>query len=113
MDRGGITAYIQSVLKIDSTAFLDGAPFDFILHPSAVEGEKGLDDFVSLVKIFLAYGGFAMQGNVISGEVLKEAQQNPEKYATLQVRVCGWNEYFVKLSKVKQDMFIKQCEVSG
>ena len=37
----------------------------------------------------------------------------PEKYATLQVRVCGWNEYFVKLSKVKQDMFIKQCEVSG
>ena len=113
MDRGGITAYMQSVLKIDSTAFLDGAPFDFILHPSAVEGEKGLDDFVSLVKIFLAYGGFAMQGNVISGNVLKEAQQNPEKYATLQVRVCGWNEYFVKLSKVKQDMFIKQCEVSG
>ena len=113
MDRGGITAYMQSVLKIDSTAFLDGAPFDFILHPSAVEGEKGLEDFVSLVKIFLACGGFAMQGNVISGEVLKEAQQNPEKYATLQVRVCGWNEYFVKLSKVKQDMFIKQCEVSG
>lgn len=112
MDRGGITAYMQSVLKIDSTAFLDGAPFDFILHPSAVEGEKGLDDFVSLVKIFLAHGGFAMQGNVISGNVLKEAQQNPEKYATLQVRVCGWNEYFVKLSKVKQDMFIKQCEVS-
>ena len=113
MDRGGITAYMQSVLKIDSASFLDGVPFDFILHPSAVEGEKGLEDFVSLVKIFLTCGGFAMQGNVISGEVLKEAQQNPEKYATLQVRVCGWNEYFVKLSKVKQDMFIKQCEVSG
>jgi formate C-acetyltransferase len=113
MDRGGITAYMQSVLKIDSSSFVDGVPFDFILHPSAVEGEKGLEDFISLVKIFLACGGFAMQGNVISGDVLKEAQQSPEKYATLQVRVCGWNEYFVKLSKVKQDMFIKQCEVSG
>ncbi len=113
MDKGGITAYMQSVLKIDSASFLDGVPFDFILHPSAVEGEKGLDAFVSLVKIFLAQGGFAMQGNVISGDVLKEAQQNPEKYATLQVRVCGWNEYFVKLSKTKQDMFIKQCEVLG
>ena len=113
MDRGGITAYMQSVLKIDSSFFLDGVPFDFILHPSAVEGEKGLKDFVSLVKIFLACGGFAMQGNVVSRDVLKEAQQNPEKYATLQVRVCGWNEYFVKLSKIKQDMFIKQCEVSG
>ena len=112
MDRGGVTAYMQSVLKIDSTSFLDGVPFDFILHPSAVEGEKGLEDFVSLVKIFLAHDGFAMQGNVISGNMLKEAQLNPEKYATLQVRVCGWNEYFVKLSKIKQDMFIKQCEVS-
>ena len=113
MDRGGITAYMQSVLKIDSASFLDGVPFDFILHPSTVEGEKGLKDFISLVKIFLDCGGFAIQGNVISGDVLKEAQQNPEKYSTLQVRVCGWNEYFVKLSKVKQDMFIKQCEVSG
>lgn len=113
MDRGGITAYMQSVLKIDSASFLDGAPFDFILHPSAVEGEKGLEDFVSLVKIFLACGGFAMQGNVVSGDTLREAQKNPEKYSTLQVRVCGWNEYFVKLSKIKQDMFIKQCEVSG
>jgi formate C-acetyltransferase len=54
-----------------------------------------------------------MQGNVVSGETLKAAQKNPEKYATLQVRVCGWNEYFVKLTKIKQDMFIKQCEVSG
>ena len=113
MDRGGITAYMQSVLKIDSASFLDGVPFDFILHPSAVEGDKGLDDFVSLIKIFLACGGFAIQGNVICGDTLREAQLNPEKYSTLQVRVCGWNEYFVKLSKVKQDMFIKQCEVSG
>ncbi len=113
MDRGGITAYMQSVLKINSASFLDGVPFDFILHPSAVEGEKGLHDFVSLIKIFLACGGFAIQGNVISGDVLRAAQRNPEKYATLQVRVCGWNECFVKLSKIKQDMFIKQCEVSG
>ena len=113
MDRGGITAYMQSVLKIDSASFLDGVPFDFILHPSAVEGDKGLDDFVSLIKIFLACDGFAIQGNVICGDTLREAQLNPEKYSTLQVRVCGWNEYFVKLSKVKQDMFIKQCEVSG
>ncbi len=113
MDRGGITAYMQSVLKIDSASFVDGGPLDFILHPSAVEGEKGLADFMSLVRAFLDNGGFCIQGNIVSQAVLKEAQLHPEKYATLQVRVCGWNEYFVKLSKVKQDMFIKQCEVSG
>lgn len=113
MDRAGITGYIQSVLKIDSSAFVDATVLDFILHPSAVEGQKGLEDFKSLIKIFFTNGGFAAQGNIVSQETLKDAQQHPEKYATLQVRVCGWNEYFVKLNKTKQDMFIKQCEVSG
>jgi formate C-acetyltransferase len=103
---------MQSVLKIDSSSYVDGVPFDFILHPSAVEGDKGLCDFVSLFKVFLELGGFAFQGNVISGDTLKEAQIHPEKYSTLQVRVCGWNEYFVKLSRIKQDLFIKQCEVN-
>ena len=110
-DTNGITAFLQTVLKIDSTAFLNGAPCDFVLHPTAVEGEKGLCDFLSLIEIFFSAGGFAMHGNVFNKEMLIEAQQNPEKYKNLQVRVCGWNEYFVKLNKATQDMFIKQCEV--
>ena len=112
-DRGGITAYMQTLLKIDSSTFVNGAPCDFILHPSAVEGEKGLKDFVSLIKIFFARGGFALQGNIFNAEMLKQAQKDPEKYATLQVRVCGWNEYFVKLTKEMQDKFIRQCEVDS
>ena len=43
-------------------------------------------------------------------EDLKKAQKEPEKYKNLQVRVCGWNVYFVDLEKVLQDAFIKQCE---
>lgn len=109
MDRGGITAYMQSVLKIKADDFVDATVLDFILHPSAVQGEKGLSDFMSLMKIFFASGGFAAQGNIINREMLTEAQKNPEKYSTLQIRVCGWNEYFVKLGRVKQDMFIAQC----
>lgn len=113
MDRDGITAYMQSVLKIDASSYLDAAPLDFVMHPSAVEGDKGLEDFASLIRIFFANGGFAAQGNIINGDTLRDAQEHPERYATLQVRVCGWNEYFVKLSRVKQDMFIKQCEVNA
>ena len=110
MDRGGITAYMQSILKINSAAFLNSAILDFTLHPSAVEGEKGLDDFCSLIKIFFSQCGFAVQGNVVSSETLQAALDEPQKYATLQVRVCGWNEYFVKMSKEKQELFIKRSE---
>ncbi len=110
MDRNGITALMQSILKIDSADFIDSAVLDFVLHPSAVKGEKGLLDFYSLIKVFFAQGGFSIQGNIVNSEMLKEAQANPEKYATLQVRVCGWNEYFVKMERDKQDMFIRQNE---
>ena len=110
MDRAGITGYMSSVLKINSEAFLNSAIFDFVLHPSAIEGDKGLTDFVSLCKIFFDHGGFAMQGNVVSRENLIEAQKDPAKYATLQIRVCGWNEYFVRMSKAKQDHFILSSE---
>ena len=110
MDRAGITGYMSSVLKINSAAFLNSAIFDFVLHPSAVEGEKGLSDFVSLCKIFFDHGGFAMQGNVVNRDTLIEAQNDPAKYSTLQIRVCGWNEYFVRMSKSKQDYFIASSE---
>ena len=110
MDRAGITGYMSSVLKINTEAFLNSAIFDFVLHPSAVEGEKGLSDFTSLCRIFFEQGGFAMQGNVVNRETLLEAQREPEKYSTLQIRVCGWNEYFVRMPKSKQDYFIASSE---
>lgn len=110
MDRKGITAYMNSVLKIDTPAFMNAAILDFYLHPSSVSGEKGLTDFKSLIKVFFDAGGFAVQGNVLSSKTLVEAQKNLEKYRNLQVRVCGWNEYFVKMDKDKQDMFIRQFE---
>ena len=83
---------------------------DIVLHPSAVSGEDGLDAFYSVLMTYFAQGGMAMHGNVFDATTLKKAQENPQQYANLQVRVCGWNAYFVNLSKLEQDAFIKQAE---
>ena len=109
MERQGITAAMRSVLSIDTTNLVNAAVFDFIIHPSAVEGERGMDAFASLARTYFACGGMVFQGNVFSIEDLYAAQQNPEKYANLQVRVCGWNEYFGKMSEEKQNDFIARC----
>ena len=42
--------------------------------------------------------------------MLRAAQREPQKYKNLQVRVCGWNVYFVNLSKQEQDEFIARAE---
>ena len=110
MDRNGISAYILSVVSLDTTDFLDGAVLDFILHPSMVEGTAGLEAMYKMVETYFAMGGESIQGNVMNVEQLIEAQQKPEKYKTLQIRVCGWNEYFVNMQKDVQDMFIQQMK---
>ena len=53
-----------------------------------------------------------MHCNVFNADTLKAAQKEPEKYKNLQVRVCGWNAYFISLTKTEQDAFIKQAEVA-
>ncbi len=110
MDKQGVTALINSVSQMDHRKFPNGTVLDIVLHPSAVSGNDGLDAFYVLLKTYMRKGGMAMHGNIFNPDDLKKAQQDPERYKNLQVRVCGWNAYFVNLSKVEQDCFIKQSE---
>ena len=110
MDKKGITALINSVTKIDQTEFPNGVVLDIVLHPSAVSGEDGLEAFLGILKTYFVMGGMALHGNVFDVHTLRAAQNDPEKYKTLQVRVCGWNAYFVNLSQDEQDAFILQAE---
>jgi len=113
MDKKGITALINSVTKFDHSKFPNGSVLDFVLHPSAVSGEDGLAAFYGILMTYFKKGGLAMHGNVFNAADLKKAQQDPGRYKNLQVRVCGWNAYFVNLSKAEQDAFIRQAENCG
>ena len=106
MDKSGITALVNTVTSLDFTKTPNGSVLDFMLHPSAVKGEDGLEAFVSLVKTYFAKGGYAIQGNVISEETLRDAQAYPERYTALQIRVTGWSVYWNALSREEQDHYI-------
>lgn len=110
MDREGVTALIRSATAVDYTDTPNGTVLDVVLYAGAVEGDAGICAMETLLETFMARRGFAMQINVLSPAVLRAAQENPEKYATLQVRLCGWNVYFTALSRVEQDEFIRQTE---
>lgn len=109
-DKNGVTDLIHTVTKIDFTQIPNGTALDLMLHTSAVEGEEGLTAMLGILKVFLMQGGIGVQINVLSPEVLKKAQKDPEKYSTLQIRLCGWNVYFVNLSRLEQDEFIRRAE---
>ena len=47
-----------------------------------------------------------MQIDVADNQVLLDAQQHPEKYSNLAVRISGWSARFVTLDKEWQQMII-------
>ncbi len=52
-------------------------------HPSALQTEEDLRKLSLMIKTHLSRGGKHVQFNVVSGETLIKAQQNPEQYRDL------------------------------
>lgn len=107
-DREGATAIVKSYCKSDLKQTVSGAALDIKLLPSAVAGENGIEALVSLMRGFVLLGGHFMQPDIADTALLKAAQEHPEDYQTLSVRVSGWNARFVTLCKEWQDMIIAQ-----
>ena len=107
-DREGATAVIKSYCKSDLRRAVNGAALDVKLLPMAVNSENGLEAIVALIRGFVELDGFFMQLDVADAELLRAAQEHPEEYQTLSVRVSGWNARFVTLNREWQDMIIAQ-----
>ena len=47
---------------------------------------------------------------MVDAETLREAQEHPEQYRDLIVRVAGYSDYFCDLGKALQDEIIARTE---
>jgi len=112
-DKNGPTAVIRSVNKIDTSKAGHGAVLDLKFHPSALEGDKGLEKLISFVDSALKGEHIiTLQVNVVDRETLLRAKENPEGYRDLLVRVRGFSAYFVHLDPWMQEQIIERTELS-
>ena len=109
-DTEGPTALLGSVAHLDACDLPGDFPLDVALLPGSVSGEKGLVAMRTLIETYFANGGLVIQFNIHDAETLRDAQRHPERYANLQVRVCGWNVRWNDIPKVEQDKFIRRAE---
>jgi formate C-acetyltransferase len=108
-DRNGPTAVVKSVAKLDH-AKTGGTLLNQKLMPQLLADEAGIDKLASLVRTYFRLDGHHIQFNVVDAKTLREAQQNPEKYRDLIVRVAGYSDYFVDIGKKLQDEIISRTE---
>jgi formate C-acetyltransferase len=110
-DIYGPTAVIKSAAKMDHLR-TGGTLLNQKFTPSVVAGEEGLNHMANLVKTYFNMDGHHIQFNVIDKNTLIKAQQNPDEYRDLIVRVAGYSDHFRNLSKALQDEIIERTEQS-
>jgi pyruvate formate-lyase/glycerol dehydratase family glycyl radical enzyme len=111
-DVNGPTAMVNSVAKLDHIRAGNGTLLNMKFSPSAVSGETGRDNFISLIDSYFDQKGMHCQFNIISRDTLEDAMKHPENYRDMVVRVAGYSAIFVELSKPLQYDIMGRTELS-
>jgi formate C-acetyltransferase len=80
------------------------------LSPSAVAGPEGTRKLMSFIRTACDLKMWHLQFNIVNRQTLLAAQEDPEKYRNLLVRVAGYSAYFVDLTPQLQDEIIHRTE---
>lgn len=106
-DKSGPTAILNSVKKLNTELITNGTSLLLDFHPNSLKE----DIFIPLIKsYFKPMGGYHIQFNVVGKDTLCKAQQNPDDYRGLVVRIAGYSVLFTELTKVAQNDIIARTQ---
>ena len=107
-DSQGPTAVLKSVSKLDNYLLSNGTLLNVKFTPATLAGDGGLNKLADFLQAFCKLKLQHIQFNVVNADTLREAQQRPQDFAGLVVRVAGYSAFFVELSKEIQDDIIRR-----
>lgn len=111
-DTKGATAVIKSVSKINLESMSLGMAHNFKFTRRSLCTPEGRAGVTTLLRTASILGNAQMQFNCVDTEQLLKAQQHPEEYRDLIVRVAGYCAFFVELCKEVQDEIISRTVLS-
>ena len=109
-DTEGPGAVLKSVSHLPHDRFVQGTLLNMKIEPEMLNSENGIMQMMALLKSMCSLGIFHVQFNVIDRETLLAAQERPEEYRGLLIRVAGYTAYFTELGKDVQDEIIARTE---
>ncbi len=108
-DTHGPTAVIKSLGKLDQTKS-GGTLLNVRFVPSLLKRKEDQKKLASLIRTYFRFGGHHIQFNIVDTATLHDAQQHPEEYRDLLVRVAGYSDYFNDMTEQLQNEIIARTE---
>jgi formate C-acetyltransferase len=110
-ERSGPTAVLNSVCRLNGPqSWQCGYQVNLRLHAGLINQATERAKLRALLNVYFANGGQELQINVVSSDTLRAAQQHPELYSDLVVRIAGFSEFFVRLTPAMQEDIIARME---
>jgi pyruvate formate-lyase/glycerol dehydratase family glycyl radical enzyme len=109
-DEKGVTALLNTLAKLPHAKAAGATAAIIDLDPKLVAGEAGVDRLSQIIRTAITMGVGQMQFNVVTSERLRQAQECPEKYGNIPVRVAGYSQMFKLLSKELQEHVIARTK---
>ncbi len=109
-DVCGPTAVFNSATKYEHGHFMDGMALNLKIHPTSLKRDDGVTKLADMTKTYFKQGGMEIQYNVVDAETLRKAQEHPEDYHNLVVRIAGFSAYFVDMTPEMQNDIIVRAE---
>ncbi|MHA2268439.1 MAG: pyruvate formate lyase family protein [Promethearchaeota archaeon] len=111
-EKNGLTAVLNSIAKLNYGLAVNGVAVNVRINPQNLETEENIEKFNHLLTGYFNSGGMQLQPTVVSTETLRDAQQHPDEYQDLVVKVGGYNATFVDLGTPIQNDIIDRLEHS-
>jgi len=97
-ESGALTAMGVAVAGVQP-AWGNTAPIQLEIDPVLAKGEEGIDNIMSWLMTYCNdLGGSLVNINILDGQKVLDAYENPEKYPDLIVRITGFSVYFALLT---------------
>ncbi|MBT3712176.1 MAG: formate C-acetyltransferase/glycerol dehydratase family glycyl radical enzyme, partial [Anaerolineae bacterium] len=108
-DTNGPSAVIKSLTKIDHTKS-GGTLLNQRFLPSLLKRDEDIKKLGHLVRSYFTLGGHHIQFNIVDTATLLAAQENPDDYKDLLVRMAGYSDYFNDMNADLQQEVIERTQ---
>jgi trans-4-hydroxy-L-proline dehydratase len=111
-DKNGPSMVVSSLSKLDQSKS-SGTLLNQRFLPSILKRDEDIAKLASLVRSYFTLGGHHIQFNIVDTATLLAAQETPEEYKDLMVRMAGYSDYFNDMNADLQQEIIDRTENEG